>query len=261
MLKVHNKYIMNNTIRFKVPEGQYSLAKIAKLFPKGSKIEFSNHGEYTHIMVTTTSQYNCEDISALFLSISSMRKPENKVQQRGGQASNITPTQPAQHGGQSYAPNITRAQPVQYVPTNPSVQCGGMALVQQHRDQVQQHSPTKPSAQHRSQARAQPAPTYVRHEGQVSHAQPAPTYVRHEGQVSHVQPAPTHVHRGIQGGFVQPALTHMRHEGHGSNVKPAPTYVRHEGHSHKQKSNGPTMRQGPTLSQGAWLCPNSYNGD
>jgi hypothetical protein len=47
----------------------------------------------------------------------------------------------------------------------------------------------------------------------------------------------------------------VHRESHGSHAQPAPTYVRHEGHSHKQKSNGPTMRQG------AWLCPNSYNGD
>jgi hypothetical protein len=52
----------------------------------------------------------------------------------------------------------------------------------------------------------------------------------------------------------------MHCQGQEGNAKPAPTYVRHEG-NHKQKSNGPTIRQGPILSQGAWRCPHSYKGN
>lgn len=68
-----------------------------------------------------------------------------------------------------------------------------------------------------------------------------------------LQPTPTHTHHHGQGGFVQSASTHMHREGQGGFIQSAPT--------HTHKSNGPNMRQGPTLSQGAWLCPKSYNGE
>jgi hypothetical protein len=122
------------------------------------------------------------------------------------------------------------------------------------------------------------APTHVHRRKQGSNSKPAPTHVHNrEGHGGFVQPTLTHVHRGGQGGFVQPTSTHMHSGGQGGNAKPAPThmhhregqednakpaptYMHHEG-NHKQKSNGPTIRQGPTLSQGAWLCPKSYNGN
>lgn len=109
------------------------------------------------------------------------------------------------------------------------------------------------------------APTHVHREGQGGNAKPAPTHVHHRGgQGGFVQPTSTHVHRegqGGQGSNAKPAPTHMHHrESQGITSKPAPTHMHHEG-NHKQKSNGPTMRQGPTLSQGAWLCPKSYNGN
>ena len=117
---------------------------------------------------------------------------------------------------------------------------------------------------HREQgSNSKPAPTHVHRREQGSNSKPAPTHVHHrEGHGGFVQPTPTHVHhREGHGGFVQPASTHVHHrEGQGGFVQPASTHVHREG-NHKQKSNGPTIRQGPILSQGAWLCPNSYNGN
>jgi hypothetical protein len=105
------------------------------------------------------------------------------------------------------------------------------------------------------------APTHVHHREQGSNSKPAPTHVHHREQGSNSKPAPTHVHREGHGGFVQPAPTHVHNrEGHGGFVQPTSTHM-HREENHKQKSNGPTIRQGPILSQGAWLCPNSYKGN
>ena len=190
---------MNNTIRFNVPKGQYSLGEIADLFPRGSKIEFSNQDECTYITVTTTSQYTSEDISMLSLRISSMRKPENKVQHRG--------------------------------PTNPPAQHRGQAPVQQHRDQGHaqsahvQRGGQAPVQQHRGQGHVQSAPAQRGGQGHVQQYSPTNPSVHHRSQELVQQ------HRDL-------VHAHIDH-----------------------KSNGPTMRQGPILSQGAWGCPNSYKGN
>ena len=81
---------------------------------------------------------------------------------------------------------------------------------------------------------------------------------QHSGQhVQHGQHNGGHVQHGQHG---QHNGGHVQHGQHRGQSAKHPEYVGPEEFVHKGKSSVQTSRQGPTLTQGAWLDPRSNNG-